>query len=72
MEILEHGLHYGFVIVNCSCFCKFKILKGECEIEVSYGDNIYTAKCPECGRTHTLYEEDFQTELSGKEKEVEL
>ena len=67
MKVLKHGKYQKKVVVTCDhCGCEFEIKYGECSR--NNGSPHVGIECPECGESIILYEEDFQTELSEKEK----
>lgn len=67
MKILKHGKYNRKAVVTCEdCGCEFETEYGECSRD---RDSIHVwIDCPECGESIILHEEDFQTELSEKEK----
>ena len=67
MKILKHGKYNGKAVVTCHhCECEFETEYGECSR--NDGSPQVWINCPECGEIIILPEEDFQTELSEKEK----
>ena len=80
MKVLKHGNHYRKAVVTCEeCGCVFEAEYGECSRDRDsihswgecswYRDTHHVwIDCPECGEAIILDENDFQTELSEKEK----
>ena len=67
MKILKHGKYQRKTVVTCHhCECEFEAEYGECSRD---RDSIHVwIDCPECGESIILDEQDFQHELSRKEK----
>ena len=62
MKVLKHGNHYRKAVVTCeNCGCEFEVLPSECT-------EFLEIDCPKCNKYILLDENDFQTELSEKEK----
>ena len=67
MKILKHGKYQRKTVVTCHhCGCEFETEYGECLRNNGIPD--VWIDCPECGASIILDEQDFQTELSSKEK----
>ena len=67
MKILKHGKYQRKKVVTCHhCGCEFEAEYGECSRDRD--TFMFWIDCPECGESIILDEQDFQDELSSKEK----
>ena len=54
MQIIEHGSQAP--IITCSCGCKFLYETSDLSLIVEDGVEKTVVSCPECGKTHIIYE----------------